>query len=266
MEISNHLLWKKRLLTDKIINRDKFFAKKRVSGRNFEKYPYIEVSQPIIKPSGQEDIFHNKIHNIKIVMDLINQIEMNQGEIFSFWRLIGNPTTKKGFKEASIFLNNKVTRDVGGGLCQISTAIYGAALHSGCEILERSSHSIDAYGEGRYFPLGQDATISYPRTDLQFQNPFHFPIVLHSLIEDNLMKVRLFLEEKNFEVSVNSQIKKIIPRETIEISSGSGIKKVIDEGSDGKIVETLRIVRYDNGAEKEYKTVDFYKPMPKIIR
>lgn len=133
---------------------------------------------PIICPDGQKHIFENKMHNLGLAVSRMQGLVLRPGEIFSFWRLVGKPTEANGYREGATFLSGKVSSAVGGGLCQLSGLIHNLALLAGCPILERHGHSIDAYGEGRYIPLGRDATVTYPRADLCFRNPHPFPLVL----------------------------------------------------------------------------------------
>ena len=68
--------------------------------------------------------------------------------------------------------------DVGGGLCLIATNLYTLFLKSGCQILERHNHSIDAYGSGRFYELGEDAAIAYAYKDLAIRNNFKVALLL----------------------------------------------------------------------------------------
>src|SRR5262249_1040751 len=131
-----------------------------------------------ICPDGQKHIFENKMHNLGLAVGRMQGLVIAPGEIFSFWRLVGKPTGSNGFLDGATFLQGKVSSPVGRRLCQLSGLIRNVALLGRCSILERHGHSIDAYGEGRYIPLGRDATVTYPRADLCFRNPHPFPLVL----------------------------------------------------------------------------------------
>lgn len=77
--------------------------------------------------------------------------------VFSFWERIGAPVAGRGFVDGPSFLAGEVVATPGGGLCQLSGLLYNLALLAGCRVHERHPHRIDAYGEGRYVPLGRDA-------------------------------------------------------------------------------------------------------------
>ena len=63
------------------------------------------------------------------------------GEVFSFWRQVGRTTRRRGYVTGRMLQQGCFVPSTGGGLCQISTALYEAALDSGCEIVERHAHS-----------------------------------------------------------------------------------------------------------------------------
>lgn len=104
--------------------------------------------------------------NVKLGAALINNTLLKPGEEFEFWKYVGNPTAARGFKLAGIFLNNKPALGIGGGLCQVSTTLYNAALLADLKITERSPHSLPI----GYVPLGLDATVAYGGHTLKFVN------------------------------------------------------------------------------------------------
>jgi len=125
---------------------------------------------PILNPAFQAHVYDNKMHNLDLVRSRLDGVTLHPGELFSFWRLVGPPDAAHGFKVASNFIGGRVGFAEGGGICQLTSALYNAALLAGLEILERHAHSIDAYGANRYVPLGRDATVVYGYKDLQFRN------------------------------------------------------------------------------------------------
>ncbi|MEZ4501526.1 MAG: VanW family protein [Dehalococcoidia bacterium] len=106
------------------------------------------------------------------------------GETWSLWRAAGRPTMKRGYMEAAALRNGRLTWDVGGAICLVSTVVYNAALLSGATVVERRPHSVDSYGPDRYFELGRDATIEYGYIDLRFRNDGPAAIRLHVDADD----------------------------------------------------------------------------------
>ena len=153
----------------------------------------IELSQPIM-PS---EFFENKIHNLTVVSEKINHLIIQPGEVFSFWKTVGKPSLKNGFKEGRNLIQNKISTDLGGGICQFSSILYYLAIQSGLQIIERYSHSLDIYKEHeRFTPLGSDCTVSYGYKDLQILNSLSFPIQFYSKIEDNRLILEIISNQK----------------------------------------------------------------------
>ncbi|NME07428.1 VanW family protein [Psychrobacillus sp. BL-248-WT-3] len=114
---------------------------------------------------------HNKITNLKIAIKQLNVVIVQPGETFSYWRLIGNTSKRKGYVEGMILHYGKVTVGVGGGLCQLSNLIYWITLHTPLQVKERYRHSYDVFPDSnRSQPFGSGATCAYNYLDLQIKN------------------------------------------------------------------------------------------------
>ncbi len=158
-----------RATADLLSGRRFHFSKKRPPDNTLSKT--ISLEQEI----KNTELVHNKIFNLALAARHINEVIIMPGEIFSFWHIIGDPG--KNYKQGRVISGGQLTAAAGGGLCQVSGAIYYASLKAGLHILERHHHSIDLYtNETRYTPLGTDATVVYGYKDLRVKNNFHFPV------------------------------------------------------------------------------------------
>jgi len=117
------------------------------------------------------DKAENRINNVELACKSINGKILAPGEEFSFNETVGQRTTDRGYKEASIIVDGHKESGVGGGICQVSSTVYQAALAAGLEILERHEHSKKV----PYIAKGDDATIS-GKLDLRFKNDYDFPV------------------------------------------------------------------------------------------
>lgn len=160
----------KRYLIERLLKRQNF-ALYKTSSIIFDQQ---RSHQQEIKMSNS---FANKVHNIDLCIKQINHLVIAPQQMFSFWQLIPEPCLSHGFKTGRNLVNGQIREDIGGGICQVSGIIYINALKTGFQLLERHSHSIDIYQEHeRFTPLGSDATVVYGYKDLQFKNPYDFPI------------------------------------------------------------------------------------------
>jgi vancomycin resistance protein VanW len=127
----------------------------------------------LIRRLGNSDIRlqKNKVINLSKAIPKINGIIIRPKETFSFWKLVGLPSSKVGYVDGMLLWNGEVRVGIGGGLCQLSNLIYWLALHSPLEVVERFRHQFDAFPDsGRVLPFGTGATIFYNYIDLKFYN------------------------------------------------------------------------------------------------
>lgn len=121
--------------------------------------------------------FDNKVHNLKLAAVALEQVVIGPGEVFSFWKIIGNPSAARGYRKGRNIVGGKLQEAVGGGLCQLSGIVYHAALRAGLETVERYNHTVDIYKEeDRFTPLGSDATVVYGYKDLRMRNTLSVPM------------------------------------------------------------------------------------------
>lgn len=114
---------------------------------------------------------HNKITNLRLAAARLDGILLRPGETFSFWRLVGKPTRRKGYLDGMVLFLGHVGYDVGGGLCQMTNLIFWMTLHTPLTVVERYRHSHDVFPDSnRTLPFGSGATCAYPHRDLMIRN------------------------------------------------------------------------------------------------
>jgi len=109
-----------------------------------------------------------KIHNLRMAAQELDDVLLLPGEIFSFWKQVGRATRERGYVVGRMLQQGCLVPAVGGGLCQLSNALYDAALQSGCEIVERHAHSRVVPGSAA--AAGRDATVAWNYVDLRFRS------------------------------------------------------------------------------------------------
>lgn len=109
----------------------------------------------------------NRVHNYTVGLNKFNSVLIKPGEEVSFNKILGNVDASTGYLPELVIKANKTIPDYGGGLCQVSSTIFRAALNAGLPILERHAH---AYPVSYYKPYGVDATIYLPSPDFRFKN------------------------------------------------------------------------------------------------
>lgn len=155
---------------------DWYLGKKKYAlTRNDLLLPYtpFQHKTPLLRQLKNIDMWlqHNKVKNLEIACKSLNKIIIKPGETFSFWRLIGNTTRRKGYVHGMLLYYGKVVPGIGGGLCQLSNLIYWMTLHSPLTVTERYRHSYDVFPDAqRKQPFGSGATCVYNYLDLQIKN------------------------------------------------------------------------------------------------
>lgn len=109
----------------------------------------------------------NRITNIRIGAARFNGVLIKPNEEFSFDTLLGDVGPEQGYKPGLVIKENSMVPEYGGGLCQVSTTAFRAAVNSGMEITQRYPHAFPVH---YYDPQGFDATIYPPSPDLRFIN------------------------------------------------------------------------------------------------
>lgn len=117
----------------------------------------------------------NRNHNLNLCCKKINGTIIRPGQTFNWFRVVGAASASKGYKKAMIFKGKKERAlGYGGGVCQVSSTLYQAALEIGCKIIERHEHSQPV----SYCKKGKDATVTYGTNNLIFKNTNNFSIKL----------------------------------------------------------------------------------------
>lgn len=136
-------------------------------------YVYFTHATPLLRNLRGEDMHlqQNKIHNLTLAAERLNGLILRPGETFSFWRLVGKPTRRKGYLDGMVLFLGNIGSDVGGGLCQMTNLIFWMTLHTPLTVVERYRHSHDVFPDAnRTQPFGSGATCAYPHRDLMIRN------------------------------------------------------------------------------------------------
>ena len=117
----------------------------------------------------------NGTYNMSKALKSFNQVVIQPGQTISFFGIAGPCGKAEGYLPAGVVGGI----GYGGGICQASTTLYGAAIRAGLTIIQRRNHSVPS----TYVPIGQDAMVNYGSSDLKFRNDFNFPVKLVTYTE-----------------------------------------------------------------------------------
>jgi vancomycin resistance protein YoaR len=209
----------------------------------------------------------NRIHNVQLVSRLIDRHLIAPGSTFSFNKTTGERNAAKGFLEAPVVINGELQNGIGGGVCQVSTTVFNAAYDAGLPITERTNHAL--YID--HYPLGRDATVNYPDTDLKFVNDTGHWLLLETVVGSSSLTVRLFGTPVNREVvSEASPLRDVAPPPVKRIPDPHlyiGEQVVEEYGSPSRAVSVRRLVYDRRGRLLSDNTwYSSYVSEPKVVR
>jgi vancomycin resistance protein YoaR len=209
----------------------------------------------------------NRIHNVQLVAQLIDRHMIAPHSTFSFNKTTGERNAAQGFVEAPVIINGELKTGLGGGVCQVSTTVFNAAFEAGLPITSRTNHAL--YID--HYPLGRDATVNYPDTDLTFQNDSDHWILLRTIVGSSSLTVRLFGTPLHRRVETQtSPLKKTGPPPVKRVPDSHlfvGEKAVEEFGQPSRSVSVRRLV-YDAKGKLLFDTTWYsnYLAEPKVVR
>lgn len=208
-----------------------------------------------------------RAYNVYLAATKINDVVLNVGDEFSFNQYVGRANAAEGFRTATVYTAEGMVPGVGGGICQVSSTLYNAALYANLEITQRRNHSYTV----AYVKNGLDATVSYGSLDFKFKNNTKGPIKISAYTNGGAITVKIYgkkLDSNKVEL-VSSTIA-TYPYETVRkgvTDLKPGETRVAQAGSVGVRASVMKIIRDSSGntVRTESLGTDYYIPMNEIV-
>lgn len=205
--------------------------------------------------------------NIRKAAGIINKTVLKPGDVFSLNDIVGARLAATGWRVAKIYQNGEIVDGIGGGICQVASTVYNAALLANLEILERHSHSLPV----TYVPVSRDATVAYGQRDLKFRNSLSSPILLLASVGRNTLTVKIIGAEKDrYDVTLIVSGVGTIPHGVKEIPDpelDEGERKVETKGINGRTGTLTQVVKKDGQViKRQVLHSDRYAPVKEVVR
>ncbi|KRE94858.1 vancomycin resistance protein [Nocardioides sp. Soil774] len=140
----------------------------------------------------QMQLQHNKVTNLRLAAARLDGVVIAPGETFSFNRVVGSCTRRKGYVDGMKLSNGSAEAGVGGGICQLANLVHWMVLHSPLTVVERSEHSFDPFPDrGRVLPWGVGCSIVYNYVDLVVRNDTDHPFQLRAWVGERYLHGQL---------------------------------------------------------------------------
>lgn len=142
--------------------------------------------------------------NLRLAANKINGTVLMPGEVFSYNGVVGERTISAGYKNAAIYQNGEVVDGLGGGICQISSTLYNAALFANLQMVELYNHQFVP----SYVTAGRDATVVYGVKDFKFKNSRKYAIKITCSVSGGVAKFQIWgvKEPTEYDVSVYANV------------------------------------------------------------
>lgn len=205
----------------------------------------------------------NRNTNLAVGCNYINGTVLAPGDVFSANVELGPQTYAGGYRDAAVYNNGKVESGIAGGVCQVTTTLYNAAIMAELEIVERHPHSMTV----GYVPLGRDAAVAGTYKDLKFRNNTEYPILIEAYASGGNLVMNIYGHEEHsssrkveFQTVYESTIAKPAEIVTEDPNMPEGEREVTSWGKEGCKVSVYKIV-YENGKQisKEWFSSSSYR-------
>ncbi len=208
--------------------------------------------------------YQARTFNLRLAASKLDGYVLLPGEEFDFNDVVGPRDEANGYKVAKVIAEGELVDGIGGGTCQISGTLHGAAFFAGLEIVERYPHTRPS----SYIKMGLDATVVYPTINFRVRNAYDFPIVMHETVKNGMVRAEVLGAKRSRTVTLIRRIDAAIPYEEVERPDKDvpqGVRVLGQRGVPGFRLHRYRIVRDGTHATRE-RWSDVYPPTQQIIR
>ena len=210
----------------------------------------------------------NRTTNLILAAGKINGTVLLPGEEFSYNGVVGKRTVEAGYKNAATYSNGQVVDDIGGGICQISSTLYDAAVFANMDITVRRNHQFVT----SYLPAGKDATVVWGSQDFKFKNSRKYPVRITATVSGVVETVQIWGVKEDVEYDISIETKQIstIKYTTQYVEDPSlpaGTQKVSQAGANGRKVQAYKVMKLNGQVvSRTLLSTDTYRAMTRIVR
>jgi vancomycin resistance protein YoaR len=207
-----------------------------------------------------------RVHNIGLIAAAVHGSLVRPGETFSMNHATGERTAAKGYRTAHVIRNGELVDGLGGGVCQAGTTMFNAVFFAGLPVLERRNHSLHI----SHYPMGRDATLDWPGTDLKFRNDSRYGIYLTGRATASTLTFSLWSTSRGYKVAFSTSAARNFrappTRYEDDPTLPKGEEVVEESGSSGFDVTVFRTVTEGGQVVRKDSFVSVYRPWTRVVR
>jgi vancomycin resistance protein YoaR len=207
-----------------------------------------------------------RVHNIGLIAAAVHGSLVRPGEVFSMNGATGQRTAAKGYRTAHVIQDGEIVDGLGGGVCQAGTTMFNAAFFAGLPVTQRRNHSLHI----SHYPMGRDATLDWPGTDLKFRNDSPYGIYITSRATPSTLTFTFWSTSRGYKVtsstSAASNFRPPPTRYKDDPTLPKGEEVVEEPGSSGFDVTVSRTVTKGGTVVRRDSFVSNYSPWVRVVR
>lgn len=210
----------------------------------------------------------DRVHNIQLASAALGGLLLPPEAVLSFNQVVGPRDPARGYRKAPVLVRNELVPGDGGGVCQVSSTLYNAALLAGMEVQSRTNHSRPV----PYLAPGRDAAVEFGLIDLRVRNSSGHHMLVWTEATGRRVTVALFGARqpgRSVEIAVTDHTPIPPPTHTVtrlDPTLPAGQTK-IEQARSGLRARTLRIVRQDGAViQQEVVSLSYYQPTPRTVK
>jgi vancomycin resistance protein YoaR len=207
-----------------------------------------------------------RVHNIGLIAAAVHGSLVRPGQVFSMNAATGQRTAAKGYRTAHVIQNGELVDGLGGGVCQAGTTMFNAAFFAGLPVVERRNHSLHI----SHYPMGRDATLNWPGTDLKFRNDSPYGIYITSRATPSTLTFTFWSTSRGYKVTSSTSAARNFrappTRYKDDPTLPKGEEVVEESGSSGFDVTVSRTVTKGGTVVRRDSFVSNYSPWVRVVR
>lgn len=206
-----------------------------------------------------------RLKNVAVAAKSVSEVTVYPDEVFSFNDTVGKRTEEKGYKSAKVIVGGKFVDGIGGGVCQVSTTLYNAALLADLTVTEHHRHTLAV----SYVEKSFDAMVSYGYADLKIKNTTGAPVFIVGKINGSKIEFAVYGKRQTRKIERESVVTKIYEPtvttvETDSLATGKSEVEVFPKkGFESK---GYLIITENNETTRVFLRKDEYKKVDGVIR
>ncbi|MFZ3062567.1 MAG: VanW family protein [Actinomycetota bacterium] len=257
-----------RLVNSKAPRRGVIKLKAALPERTTEKAQAMGIKERVSTHTEYFDYTPNRSRNIGLMADELDGKIVAPGEVFSLNKATGPRTPAKGYLEAPVIVNGQLSPDVGGGVCNVSSAFFNTVFFGGYPVVERWPH--DFYIA--HYPAGRDASIYYDGgMDFRFKNDTPHYILIKTAHTDSSVTISFYSTNMGTEVSYNDTgFVNIVPfgityKDDPTLPTGFEKEGDMGYGMEGREITVYRTVKRGGKVILQDKFFSHYEPKNRVM-